>query len=610
MQGVRGPWLSAQQRLVNHENCLDGWQFRAGDAVNFSIGQGETLGDADPDGPHLRGDRQRRHALQADTIGKAVVSPDWQGRPGDRAGGRRARSRSPRLTMSYLQNALQGVATNGTAAGVFSGWPMDKLPIGAKTGTGSVQNKRVHVVVRDLRRPQGRGAVRDRDDGQPGRHRLRHLGPQRPQDLQRAVRRRRQGPESTRARRSCRRRPAICRRSRRTARSLPVASVHLRRTPPIPAEDSGDRPAVALGVPGARCPRTGCPTGRGAVRVNLGVKVRQSKPKAFGLGGPPSRLQKLSPRLRRGAAGRSRPARSERDAPVRRLDWVVFATSLRCCPSSAACWCGRPPGRGCNLTGGDCRRLSSRTCSAWPSAWCRFVIRLGGGAPPDARRSAVHRHSSAHARPVRRTRPARRHHQRPSARGSCCPPGSRCNPPSWPQVGVILGMGMILAERVDTGDVERTRQPRAVLLSLVMPACMPIGDSSCLHARRGLGDGDRRDHHLGVLLCVAQPAGSMGLMVLGGIGATAGLEARDAPGRPGPDRPVRRVRQPRTSTTAASAGVAQAKLALGSGGPALARGCSRGRRRRGQFERPSRLDIDRHRLGGAAEDAGLVGCAW
>ncbi|NUS59002.1 MAG: FtsW/RodA/SpoVE family cell cycle protein, partial [Streptomycetaceae bacterium] len=78
--------------------------------------------------------------------------------------------------------------------------------------------------------------------------------------------------------------------------------------------------------------------------------MRQSKPKAFGLGGPPS-LQKLSPAF--AESRRSFTARAfERDAPVRRLDWVVFATSLAL--SVIGCllvWSATRPRH--NLTGGD-----------------------------------------------------------------------------------------------------------------------------------------------------------------------------------------------------------------------------------------------------------------
>jgi penicillin-binding protein 2 len=133
------PKLSAQERLVYHENCLDGWQFRAGDAVNFAIGQGETL--VTPlQMARVYAAIANGGTLWEPTIGKAVISPD----------GRVVREIQPKVsnklpidaaTISYLQNALKGVSVNGTAARVFAGWPMDKLPIGSKTGTGSVQNK-------------------------------------------------------------------------------------------------------------------------------------------------------------------------------------------------------------------------------------------------------------------------------------------------------------------------------------------------------------------------------------------------------------------------------------------------------------------------------------
>ncbi|UGQ09777.1 penicillin-binding protein 2 [Yinghuangia sp. ASG 101] len=139
-RNAEDPKLSAQQRLVNHENCIDGWQFRAGDAVNFAIGQGETL--VTPlQMARVYAAVANGGTLYEPTIGKAVVAPD----------GRVVREIQPEVsgklpispqTLAYLKTALQGVSVNGTAAGVFGGtWPMDKLPIGAKTGTGSVQNK-------------------------------------------------------------------------------------------------------------------------------------------------------------------------------------------------------------------------------------------------------------------------------------------------------------------------------------------------------------------------------------------------------------------------------------------------------------------------------------
>ncbi|MDI2127378.1 penicillin-binding protein 2 [Yinghuangia seranimata] len=133
------PKTPSQEKIVYHENCLDGWQFRAGDAVNFAIGQGETL--VTPlQMARVYAAIANGGTLWEPTIGKAIVTPD----------GKLVREIQPKeagklpvspATMAYLQTALKSVSVNGTAARVFAGWPMDKLPIGAKTGTGSVQNK-------------------------------------------------------------------------------------------------------------------------------------------------------------------------------------------------------------------------------------------------------------------------------------------------------------------------------------------------------------------------------------------------------------------------------------------------------------------------------------
>src|SRR5690606_8801655 len=41
----------------------------------------------------------------------------------------------------YIRDALREVTVSGTAAGAFAGWPMDKIPIGGKTGTAEVYGK-------------------------------------------------------------------------------------------------------------------------------------------------------------------------------------------------------------------------------------------------------------------------------------------------------------------------------------------------------------------------------------------------------------------------------------------------------------------------------------
>jgi penicillin-binding protein 2 len=44
-------------------------------------------------------------------------------------------------TLMYINKALAGVVTGGTAAWRFGGWPQDKITLHAKTGTAEVQGK-------------------------------------------------------------------------------------------------------------------------------------------------------------------------------------------------------------------------------------------------------------------------------------------------------------------------------------------------------------------------------------------------------------------------------------------------------------------------------------
>ena len=115
------------------ENCLDGDKIRAGDAVNFSIGQGDTvitplkltqmyaaLGNG---GKILR-----------PSIAKAVVSTD----------GKVIKKIQPKqlgtlpatpATLKLLEAAMREVVTSGTGAGAFAGFP---VAVSGKTGTAQV----------------------------------------------------------------------------------------------------------------------------------------------------------------------------------------------------------------------------------------------------------------------------------------------------------------------------------------------------------------------------------------------------------------------------------------------------------------------------------------
>ncbi|MFI1437924.1 penicillin-binding protein 2 [Streptomyces fructofermentans] len=127
----------AQQ--IAYENCLEGNRMRAGDSVNYSIGQGDTL--VTPiQMATIYGAISNGGTLYEPTVGKAVVSAD----------GRSVRQIEPksngklpmsRKTRDEIDGALEGVATRGTAAWRFGGWPQDKIPMHAKTGTAEVYGK-------------------------------------------------------------------------------------------------------------------------------------------------------------------------------------------------------------------------------------------------------------------------------------------------------------------------------------------------------------------------------------------------------------------------------------------------------------------------------------
>jgi penicillin-binding protein 2 len=44
-------------------------------------------------------------------------------------------------TLSYIRHALAGVVTSGTAAGAFSGFPLNKVCVAGKTGTAELFGK-------------------------------------------------------------------------------------------------------------------------------------------------------------------------------------------------------------------------------------------------------------------------------------------------------------------------------------------------------------------------------------------------------------------------------------------------------------------------------------
>lgn len=135
--GAKNPAFDAARRKADQEFCVDGYSYRAGDAVNFAIGQGDVavtpLQLATAYAALANGGTVYRPQF-----GKAVMGADgkpiWQATP-------LATGRLPigKATLDYIRSALGGVThPGGTAAAAFTGWPADRIPVGGKTGTAEV----------------------------------------------------------------------------------------------------------------------------------------------------------------------------------------------------------------------------------------------------------------------------------------------------------------------------------------------------------------------------------------------------------------------------------------------------------------------------------------
>ena len=115
------------------ENCLDGDKIRAGDAVNFSIGQGDTV-ITPLKLTQMYAALANGGKILRPSIAKAVVSTD----------GKIIKKIQPKqlgtlpatpTTLRLLEGALREVVTAGTATGAFAGFP---IAISGKTGTAQV----------------------------------------------------------------------------------------------------------------------------------------------------------------------------------------------------------------------------------------------------------------------------------------------------------------------------------------------------------------------------------------------------------------------------------------------------------------------------------------
>lgn len=126
------PYLIA----IAKENCVDGGKIRAGDAVNFAIGQGDTT-MTPLQMAQIYAAIANGGTMWKPTVGRAIITPT----------GELVREITPekagklpvsKKTMAFLKRSLRAVITSGTAQWRFDGMP---IAVSGKTGTGEVYGK-------------------------------------------------------------------------------------------------------------------------------------------------------------------------------------------------------------------------------------------------------------------------------------------------------------------------------------------------------------------------------------------------------------------------------------------------------------------------------------
>ncbi|MCB0894550.1 MAG: penicillin-binding protein 2 [Nocardioides sp.] len=136
---AKGTAPSPFLKLFAHEFCLEGSYYRAGDAVNFSIGQGDTM--VTPlQLARAYAALSNGGTLYAPRVAKAIVSPEgtvlkrFAPQPVGKV------DASP-ASLKYVDTALQGTPKVGTLAWRFGGFPLDRVKIRGKTGSAEVYGK-------------------------------------------------------------------------------------------------------------------------------------------------------------------------------------------------------------------------------------------------------------------------------------------------------------------------------------------------------------------------------------------------------------------------------------------------------------------------------------
>jgi penicillin-binding protein 2 len=124
---------------IEYQDCFYGWVWEPGQAAIAAIGQGYvTVTPLQLANAYVA--LANGGTLYSPRIGEALVSPS----------GKVVQKINPPVirhlpvssyTLAYMRSALAGVVTQGTAAGAFSGFPLNQVCVAGKTGTAEIMGK-------------------------------------------------------------------------------------------------------------------------------------------------------------------------------------------------------------------------------------------------------------------------------------------------------------------------------------------------------------------------------------------------------------------------------------------------------------------------------------
>ncbi|MHB1163802.1 MAG: penicillin-binding protein 2 [Candidatus Nanopelagicales bacterium] len=130
------PKLADYFTALDKENCENGFLWRAGDALNAIIGQGDTVVTPLQMAMVYAAVANGGNLYQPQ-VAKAVVSASGdvikEFQPV-----LKSKVEVPRATMTFLRRTLPGVTTDGSGRTPFAGFPLDQIPVASKTGSSQV----------------------------------------------------------------------------------------------------------------------------------------------------------------------------------------------------------------------------------------------------------------------------------------------------------------------------------------------------------------------------------------------------------------------------------------------------------------------------------------